>query len=485
MLARRLFPGLEGPVQQLSGLDASFLYFETPNAPLHIGGLAIYDQSTAPGGIVTFKSILQNVEQRLHRARCFRQKLVEVPFDLDHPYWIEDADFDLEYHLRHIALPKPGDWRQLCIQVARLHSRPLDLTRPLWEMTVIEGLDHVPGLPAGSFGVVTKIHHAAIDGVSGSELAAAIHDLEPEAKVPPPKRPWRPDPVPTLLELGVRTTLHNLRSPFRIARLVGRSVPAIQRWRQQRAARPSEAADEVPRTRFNGVVSPHRVVEGRRFSLREIREIKKTVAGATVNDAVIAICGGALRRYLAAKDELPEQTLWAMTPISVRAANERGAAGNQVSATTMAVRSDVADPAERLALVTEGSQRSKELSEAIGARLLTDYTQFIPGSLAGLAARVYTRFGIANRIRPFCNTVITNVPGPQVDLYWNRARMVANYGLGPVMDGMGIIHAVFSYCGELTITATACREMLPDPAVYAECLEASFAELRAATLGGD
>ncbi len=175
-------------MQQLSGLDASFLYFETQNAPTHIGSYAIYDQSTAAGGRVSFKGILANVESRLHLARCFRQKLVRSPFDLDHPYWIEDSDFDLEFHIRHIALPQPGDWRQLCIQVARIHARPLDLTEPLWEMYVIEGLDNVDGAPPGSFAVLTKIHHAAIDGVSGAELAAAIHDLEPDATAAQPRR---------------------------------------------------------------------------------------------------------------------------------------------------------------------------------------------------------------------------------------------------------------------------------------------------------
>ncbi|MGH0028876.1 MAG: WS/DGAT/MGAT family O-acyltransferase [Myxococcota bacterium] len=471
-------------MQQLSGLDASFLYFETANAPMHIGSLAIYDQSTVEGGLVTFKSLLANVEQRLHRARCFRQKLVNVPFDLDHPYWIEDDAFDLEYHLRHIALPKPGDWRQLCIQTARLHSRPLDLSRPLWEMTVIEGLDNVPGLPPGSFAVVTKIHHAAIDGVSGAELAAAIHDLTPGAPVPPPEEEWKPERSPSWLELSGRLALNNIRQPFRAARMLGQSLPAVRRWRQEMASRPEPPDDEsVPRTRFNGTVSPLRVVEGRRFDLGEVREIKKTVVGATVNDAIITLCGGALRRYLEHHGELPEESLWAMTPVSVRTEDEAGTAGNQVSSMLMSVKSDVADPAERLAAVTAGSQRSKELTKAVGARLMTDASQFIPGSLAGLAARAYSRFGLANRIDPFFNTVITNVPGPQQDLYWNDARLVANYGLGPVMDGMGIIHAVFSYCGEITVTATSCREMMPDPQFYADCLQTSFDELKQATLG--
>ena len=230
-------------VKQLSGLDASFLYLETQNAPLHIGSFAIYDQSTAPGGRVTFKGILANVESRLHLARCFRQKLARAPFDLDHPYWIEDPDFDLEFHVRHIAVPQPGDWRQLCIQIARLHARPLDLSKPLWEMYVIEGLDNVDGAPPGSFAIMTKIHHAAIDGVSGAELATAIHDLEPHGSAPPPEKSWVPERDPSFLELGIRTAVNNVTNPFRLARSLRRNAPGLARlfrghgavWRKSHA----------------------------------------------------------------------------------------------------------------------------------------------------------------------------------------------------------------------------------------------------------
>ena len=169
-------------MQQLSGMDASFVYFETPARPMHVAGLSIYDPSTAPGGKVTFKGILANFQERIHLARTFRQKMVPVPMNLDHPYWVEDRDFDLEFHVRHIALPKPGDWRQLCILAARLHSRMLDLSRPLWETYVIEGLDNVEGVPRGSFALLQKTHHAAIDGMSGMEMTSAIHDLTPTAE---------------------------------------------------------------------------------------------------------------------------------------------------------------------------------------------------------------------------------------------------------------------------------------------------------------
>jgi WS/DGAT/MGAT family acyltransferase len=463
-------------MEQLSGMDASFLYFEQPNAPMHIGSFAIYDQSSAPGGAVTFKGILANVERRLHLARCFRQKVVHVPIDFDHPYWVEDADFDLEFHIRHIALPKPGDWRQLCIQVARLHARPLDLSKPLWEMYIIEGLDNVEGAQPGSFAVMTKIHHAAIDGVSGAEMMTAIHDLEPDAIPEPPGKPWVPERDPSTLELALRTTANNIRQPFRFMRVMRRTLPSITRVMRGNEDE-LEAPEEVPRTRFNGTVSPHRVVEGRTFSLHDIRDIRKRVPGATVNDVVLTICSGAMRRYLDHHKELPRESLVAMAPISVRTEDELATAGNRVSAMSVTLYSNIDDPIERLQQVHEGTQRSKATAEALGARTMVDITQVMPGSLSGLAARLYSRLGLANRVRPFLNTVITNVPGPQIPLYFTGARMVALHGMGPVMDGMGLIHPVFSCSGRISIAATACRDMMPDPGFYADCVQASFDEL--------
>lgn len=470
-------------MEQLSPMDASFLYFETPNAPMHIGSVAIYDQSTVKGGILGFKEILKNYESRLHMARSFRQRVVKVPMSLDHPYWIEDPDFDLEYHVRHIALPSPGDWRQLCIQVARLHSRPLDTSRPLWEITVIEGLDNVEGLPKGSFAVISKVHHAAIDGVSGAEMTAAIHDVDPTIHPLPPKKQWVPEREPTAVELLSRTSVNNVRQPFKLATVVAQSVPGLARLGIGLTAGKLKRAGRVPRTRFNGQVSPHRVFDGRSFELADIRAIKKAVDGATVNDAVIAICGGALRKYLEAKDQLPSESLIAMTPISVRPPNQQKAAGNMVSAMAVAVRSDIEDPLERLIAVYEATTNSKEMTNAVGASTLADYSQFIPSTVAGLAARLYSNLGLANRINPIFNTVITNVPGPQHPLYMTGARMVTQYGLGPILDGMGLIHPVFSYCGKITISFTSCRNMIPDPAFYAECIEESFDELMEATHG--
>jgi WS/DGAT/MGAT family acyltransferase len=455
---------------------------------MHVAGLLIYDQSTAADGAVRFKDILRFYQERMPRARSFRQKVVRVPLNLDHPYWVEDDDFDIEFHLRHIALPKPGDWRQLCIQVARLNSRPLDHARPLWEAYVIEGLDNIPGLPRGSYAVFSKIHHAAIDGVSGAEMSAAVHDLEPIAAPAEVDSNWKGEREPTAAELLTRAHLNNLRKPFNFARVVTQSIPAVARVTAglaTRRLRPPKLPGQVPRTRFNGKVSPHRVFEGRRFDLAEVRAIKNSVEDATVNDVVVTVCGGALRKYLQSKRELPQESLVAMAPISVRTEGQRKDAGNHVSGMLLPVRSDIADPRKRLIAVHEATTHSKELTNAVGARLMTDYTQFIPSSTAGLAARLYTRWGLANAITPMFNCVITNVPGPQVPLYSVGARLVAHYGLGPILDGMGLIMPVFSYCGAITISVTSCRDIVPDPEFFAQCIQESFDELKAATLKGE
>jgi WS/DGAT/MGAT family acyltransferase len=469
-------------MEQLSGLDATFLNLETASAPTHVGGVAIYDQSTAPGGEVTFKGILANIESRLHLARCFRQKIVRVPFGLDHPYWIEDADFDLEFHVRHIALPRPGDWRQLCIQVARLHARPLDLARPLWEMYVIEGLDGVEALPAGSFAIMTKIHHAAIDGVSGTELVAAIHELSPEGVAPPVETPWVAESEPTLLELALRSTVNNVRQPFRFARILSEAAPPAIRALMQPPKDGSDPVAEIPRTRFNGRVSPHRVFEAKSFSLSDVKQIRKRIEGATVNDVILTVVGGALRRYLDHHGELPIDTLNAFAPISTRTEAQKGTAGNQVAGMFVRLHTDEPDAVTRLEKVYRTTVSSKEMSKAVGARSMTDVTQTMPGALAGISGRLVARTGLMSRLKPIANCVVTNIPGPQIPLYFTGAKMVGNFGLGLPMEGIGLFHCVLSYNGDITIAVTACRAQMPDPEFYAECMEASFRELREAAV---
>lgn len=470
-------------MEQLSPMDTAFLYLETPRTPMHIGSIAIYDPSTAPNSFVRFKDILNHIEERLHLAKSFRRKLANVPLSLDYPYWIDDPDFDLEYHVRHIALPQPGDWRQLCIQAARLHSRPMDLTKPLWEFTVIEGLNNVPGVPKGSYAIVSKIHHAAIDGVSGVDIMNAVHSLDPSGAISPPDRAWIPERTPTSVELLARAQLNTLATPVRLARMAGDVAPGLLKSAMGLIRGNFRTSiGRVPRTRFNGSVTQNRVIDGRDFSLAEIKDIRLRCQGATVNDVVVTIVGGAMRRYLKGKSELPSESMVAMAPISVRAKDEKGALGNQVAAMTIPIGTHIADPLGRLQYVHEEADNSKLLTNAAGARQMTEYARLMPSTLSGLAARLYVRLGMANRIAPMFNTVITNIPGPPVPLYMNGARLVTQFGLGPVFEGMGIIHPVFSYCGRISVAFTSDRSIMPDPENYANCLQESFEELKAAAM---
>ena len=454
---------------------------------MHIGSVGIYDPSTAPGGFVRFKDILKFIQSRLSGARSFRQRLVRVPFDLDHPYWIEDPEFDIEFHVRHIALPKPGDWRQLCIQVARLHSRPMDLNKPLWEFTIVEGLDNVEGLPPGCFALVSKVHHAAIDGMSGVEMSAAVHDLD--ASMTPPEKidDWKPEHMPGVADLLTRSYFNSLMQPMRVVETIGRSLPGMAKLTASVSKGDVSIANTrmAPKTRFNAKVSAHRVFDAAPFPLADIRAIKNAVEGATVNDVILAIVGGGLRTYLEAKGELPKESLTAMAPISVRGDGEKAALGNLVSAMVVGLGTQIVDPLERLRYVHNEAANSKAMTGAVGARTLTDYSQLIPSGLAGLAARLYTRIGAANAHAPVFNCVVTNVPGSRVPLFFCGAKMVAMYGTGPVFDSMGLINTIYSYTDTIAISFTSDRNMMPDPDVYAAALNASFDALKAAAAAID
>lgn len=462
-------------MQQLSGMDASFLYSETASTPNHISGLYLYDPASAPGGTVSFGKILEMIEGRLGRASTFRQRLVRVPFDLAHPYWVQDAGFDLEFHVRELALPAPGDWRQLCVQTARLHARPLDLTRAPWEITVISGLDNIDGLAPGSFALMWKTHHAAIDGASGIEILNAVHDLTPDPEVLDSPDDWQPEPIPSAAELLARAAIDGVRNPMRAQRALARAVPALRPV--MRGMRRGVVRLQAPPTRFNVPVTAHRVFDGTITPLADLKQMKAAVPGATINDAMLSIVGGALRSYLLDKGELPADSLVTMVPISIRTKEQQGTAGNQVSMMVASLATDVADPVERLAAVHRSTSESKELSEAIGARTLAELSEVAPGLLVGVGTRAAAR--MSGRM-PF-NTTITNVPGSPVPLYFCGARMERMYGLGPILHGGGLFHVVGSYEGNVVVSFTACRELIPDPASYTECIVDAIDALRTAT----
>ena len=461
-------------------MDASFVALETRNSPMHIGSILIYDPATAPGGFVRFKDILRFYESRMQLSRTMRQRLVRVPFDLDYPYWIEDEEFDLEYHVRHLALPKPGDWRQLCIQAARIFARPLDLTRPPWEFTMIEGLDNVPGVSPGSFAMVTKVHHCAIDGMSGIDLMEALHTLDPHAAAPQQPDEWQPEAVPNVLGLLAKSWFNAITNPARQIEVAARAIPGLARATKGLLTRDFKVHGEMiaPRSRFNVVLSPNRVVEGRSVALADIKAIRALAPGAKVNDVFLAIVGGAMRKYLLAHEDLPDKTLTAMAPISVRSTDEKGDMGNQVAAMIAPLGTHIADPAERLRYVHSQTTNSKAMTDAIGARNMTEMSKVSPALFMALGAQMYTRLGLANRMAPPFSTVVTNVPGPPVPIYSAGARLESMMGLLCLTDGMGLGHVVQSYCKEATISFTACRKVMPDPEFYAQCIEDSFTELR-------
>jgi WS/DGAT/MGAT family acyltransferase len=469
-------------MQQLQGMDASFVAFEQRNSPMHIGSILIYDPSTAPGSFVRFKDILAFFQSRMQLSKTMRQRLVKVPFDIDYPYWVEDPDFDLEYHVRHVALPKPGDWRQLCIQAARIFSRPLDLTRPPWEFTVVEGLDNIPGIPAGSFAMVTKVHHAAIDGMSGIDLMEALHTLTPDE--PPPAGPdlWKPERLPSALGLFAKGYVSAWINPLRQMGVAAKFVPGIARAVRGIAARDFdiEAPVGTPRTRFNTSISPNRVVDGRSFELDDLKALRALAPGAKINDVFLTIIGGAMRRYLLAKNDLPEATLTAMAPISVRSEGEKGSMGNQVAAMVVPLGTHIEDPAARMRYVVEQTINSKAMTEALGARQMTELSKSSPALFMALGAQLYSRLGLSNLVKPVFNTVVTNVPGPPVPIYSSGAQLISMHGLLCLMDGLGLGHVVQSYCKQATIGFTACRKTLPDPEFYAQCLQDSFDTLKAA-----
>ncbi|MCG3170903.1 MAG: putative diacylglycerol O-acyltransferase [Pseudomonadales bacterium] len=472
-------------MQQLSGQDALFLYGEMDNAPMHIGSVLIYDPATAPGGLVRFRDILRTFRERSARSPVFTRRLVPVPFDIDYPFWSDAEDPDIEFHVRHIALPRPGDWRQFCIQIARIHARALDRAHPLWEAYVIEGLDNVEGLPPGSFALFLKIHHAAIDGASGVDIVAALHDLEAQ-----PESGERSGPQPRARrdagsELDVLRLLGRslIRQPMGVLEMLGRSVPAWLRVREGLRERRLRSLGPKEHTRFNGRISPHRVFGAIGMSLREVGEIRDSVPGATVNDVMLAVVSGALRRYLTDKGELPPKSLVAGAPVNVREDAELGAGGNRVSMMSIALRTDVDEPLERLRLVHEEAVASKAYIHAVGARLLTDWSNRMPARIAALGFRAASATGLLGSGRPLFNTIVTNVPGAQVPLYMAGARLLRAYGVGPCLDSMGLFQVVTSYAGQIAISFQCCRDMMPDPGFYEQCLSASFEELLAAVRG--
>ena len=462
-------------MRQLGAMDQAFLMIDTPHTPAHSTMVLIYDRSEAPGDTVTFDAVRSELERRLHLAPSFRQRLVRVPFTLDQSYWVEDETFELDNHLRHIALPQQGDWSQFCAQVADLHSRALDLSRPPWEVTLVEGLNNVPEVPAGSFAMVLKVHHAAVDGIAGNLLLTSIHDGEPEGAPPVPIAEWKPEPKPSPFWLLGRAAAHSVARPARALRSTTRLLPLLGRI-PGRVRGPAPTVPRVPRTRFNGLVSGQRSFELLRFRLDDVKAIKSAVPGATVNDAALCLVAGSMRRYLSAKGELPSAPLRAFCPISTRSEDQADAGGNQITMMTPSLCTDVVDPIARLTAISASTRAAKASANGTLVRAAMDLAGLVPGVITGLGLRSFPM----SKGPVLANTVVTNVPGPRQPLYFAGARLDTIGHSGPLNHGMGLMHIVGSYQDQFLVSLAACREQVPDPEFYVQCLTDSFDELLAA-----
>ncbi|MGB5622745.1 MAG: wax ester/triacylglycerol synthase family O-acyltransferase [Gammaproteobacteria bacterium] len=466
-------------MEQLESLDSAFLYLETRNAPMHIGSVQLYE-CVEP--VFDFARYRELIRSRLPLSPVFRRRAVRVPMNLGRPYWVEDPNFDLDLHLEHVSLPGPGGWKELRALAQDRFSSPLDPHRPLWSMTFVEGVDGISSLPPGSFAVISKIHHAAADGMGGVDLFSALWDPSPDGRSRLPRDRWKPETLPRRTGLIGRTVSHLVGQPAALARSAGalvRGSVSIGRELLTGDKQSPRLLFNAPRTRFNRTIETQRSFGGITLPLAGVKAIKNRVEGATVNDVVLAVCSGALRTYLKDHDELPDDPLIAMAPISVREDMDRGT--NRVSAMLVSLATNVRDPQRRLRGILQSTQDSKAYTRAIGAATLTDSTQVVPFSLATAASRLYSRMHVASYHRPPFNLIITNVPGPRMTLYLGGAKMVNVFGMAPVLDGLGMIVVVVSYDDKLTISVNASRHLLPDIDVLLKHLLSAYDELESVT----
>jgi WS/DGAT/MGAT family acyltransferase len=481
-------------VEQLSGLDGAFLAMETRTVFGHVGSVCIVDANLARGDSgLTLVHLTQVITSRLPLVPLFRRRLVTVPFGLDHPYWIEDPGFDIAMHVRELALAAPGDDGQLTEQVARLHARPLDRTRPLWELYLITGLS------GGRAAIYSKIHHSAIDGVSGGDILTAVLDISPQGRELPAvevfegERP--PDPTWLLARSAVTLALQPMQA-VRVVTDLARSIPVLANaigppLAQRLAGKDSgdllyQKGLRAPVTPFNAPLSPDRKVAFADLPLAEVKKLRGDHgrAGLTVNDVVMALCAGALRRWLQLHDALPAAPLVAAVPVSVRTRDQKGTYGNKVSMMLAALPTNLSHPRDRLRAMHESMRAAKEQHGAIPAGLLADVSQFALPALANQAWRLSARLRLIERVKPF-NLIVSNIPGPRVPLYLAGAELLAYYPVSALVDGQGLNITVMSYRGNLYFGLIACRVLVPDLDVMAGYLREELDALTSAAASSD
>jgi len=462
-------------MQRLSGLDASFLYLETPAQPLHVCSILELDTSTMPGGY-TFDRLRDELALRIKAMPEFREKLADSAFNLDHPVWVEDNDFDVSRHLHRIGLPPPGGRVELAEIAGHIASLPLNRTRPLWEMWAIEGVAGTDAQQGGRMAVMTKVHHAAVDGVTGANLMSQLCTTEADAPAPEPV-----DGVGggSEFEIALTGAVKFAARPLRLANaLTDTASTVVKTVMRARSGQTMSAPFGAPRTAFNDTITSHRNIAYAQLDLGDIKKVKDYF-GVKVNDVVLALVSGVLRQFLLDRGELPDAPLVAMVPVSVHGKSDRPGR-NQVSGMFASLETHISDPVERIKAIAAANSVAKQHSSAIKATLLQDWSQFAAPAVFGMAMRAYARTSLTKRI-PVHNLVISNVPGPQVPLYFLGSEVKAMYPLGPIFQGSGLNITVMSLTGKLDVGIIGCPELLPDLWELADDFAVGMEELLHAT----
>jgi WS/DGAT/MGAT family acyltransferase len=468
-------------MRRLSGLDAGFLYMETPTLHMHTLKIAIVDPATVPGGY-SFAKVKEILGERLHLLPMFRRRIVEVPAGLHHPLWVEDGAFDMVNHIKLVRTDPPGGVREFAAVCSDVASRPLDRTRPLWELTVVEGLED------GHVGFIAKIHHCVADGVAAAEMLAGIMLTDPNASTDVPRAPattWRGERVPgtwSLVLAALRARVLGLLNVPGLIRRTIRGLRAAARRRREAIVSPPAPFD-APNTLFNGALSSNRIFVMTTMPLDDVKTIK-TALGVTVNDVVLAVTAGALRRYLGRHNALPDKPLVAGVPVSTRQGapinEEDEILANSVSNMFTALRTDIADAVERVRAISDVTKVAKEVHQALGADMLADWSELTPPRPFAAGMRAYSRLRLAERHRPPINLVVSNVPGPSAPLHIAGARLVSLFSMGPILEGIGLNVTVWSYLDQLNWGVVSTPEAMPDLWDFTTDLHDALDELRKA-----
>jgi len=466
-------------MQQLSELDASFLYLESRTTPMHIGGVYVFDGSGRQTPL-SFETFARYLRSRLHVAHFFRQRLQELPFSLDLPYWVDDPDFSIERHLTYISLNGERSIQSIVELAERIIEEPLRRDRPLWHITFVDGLAASEELPPQSFAIIIRIHHAAIDAFSGEDVMGSLLEYSATPRPLTPARPWKPRPIPSTRRLLLSSGANALRRPFRMAEAGTQALTGAVRSTlvsQLRRLPLPRALFNAPRSPFNRNITARRQLVSVSIPLARLKQIKAAIGDVTLNDVVLGLCAEMLKRYLRHHDCEPQKPLVAMTPVSVRSKSLRRPMGNQMSAMMLSLATEETDPAQRIRTIHQNAVVSEEYQQAIAADRLTE---LVPSTLLGLSVRLYSEFQLAQHYRPAFNVPITNVPGPQVPLYLQGARLIRQFNFAPLFDGMALVIVAVSYEGTLTLNLTLAPDVVADGETFEELAFTSLSAIEAA-----